>query len=237
MDEARGTSLLVVTVRRSFTSGRLFVVYSIAISIVLGLSLNSGNGAAFLSSFPFIVSIFAANGSMGGLVVFSNDRIKGVLEYLLAYGMTPRRLFVNFLLAGMVLVTIVLALALGVGIGIYLGRGHALTDQFLLLLGVYTIPMSYASAAFVATVGMFWTSLSSPRSGMNSPVGFAPFIGIFPSLATLGAFIALALNGAYSRTTLLIVAATAVVLTAAVVIGLLATMDRFLRRERLLSPA
>jgi hypothetical protein len=237
MEPGGSTSLLPVTVRRAFTSGRLFVVYSIAISVVLGLSLNAGGGSAFLSSFPFIVSIFAANGSIGGLVVFSNDRIKGVLEYLLAYGLTPRRLFLNFLAAGMVLVTVVLALALGVGIGIFVGRGHALTGEFLLLLGAYTVPMSYASAAFAATIGMFWTSLSSPRAGMNSPVGFAPFIGIFPSLATLGAFIALALNGVTSTTTLLLVAVTAVLLTAAVVIGLLATMDRFLRRERLLSPA
>jgi hypothetical protein len=59
----------------------------------------------------------------------------------------------------------------------------------------YTLPMSYASQAFAATVGMYWSALSSPRQGLNSPIGLAPFIGILPTVATLGAVIALGIFG------------------------------------------
>jgi hypothetical protein len=231
------SNLLGVTIRRAFISGRLFVIYGIAVSGFLGFALSFSGGTAFASAFPYVLPLFAVVGSMGSIVVFTNDRLKGVLEYLLAYGESPRRIFVNVLAASLVLVTVVMAVALGIGIGIFVGRGHALTSDFLELIGLYSIPMCYASAAFAATVCMFWTSLSSPRTGINSPIGLAPFFGILPSITTLGLLILLGVTGNFSSAERVDVGLGVVVAVAVAVVLLLATMGRFLRREQLLSPA
>jgi hypothetical protein len=229
-------SLLGITIRRSFTIGRASFIYGTVMSLLLGISLAFSSENGFAAGFPIILPIFASVASMGGLAVFSSDRLKGVLEYLMAYGVSPRRIFVNVLLASMVLVTVLLATALGIGLGIFLARGNAISNVLLELLVFYTLPMSYASAAFAATVGMYWSALSSPRQGLNSPIGLAPFIGILPTVATLGAVIALGIFGNDTTGSSFIIATSiSVGLVAAFVVVLLGRIGRFLRRERLLS--
>jgi hypothetical protein len=231
-------SLLGITIRRSFQTGRFFLGYGTVISMVLGVALAaSGGGTAFAASYPFLLPIFVVVGSMGGMVVFTNDRTKGVLEYLLAYGFSPQRLFVNFLLTALALASVILTAALTVGVGVYVALGHPLTIPLAILLAAYAIPMSYACVAFGATIGMFWTSLSSPRAGMNSPLGLIPFIGILPSLVTLFLITTLAAEGIFSPTELRVVEVAVVAGVVILVLALLSAMGRFLRRERLLSPA
>jgi hypothetical protein len=231
-------SLLGIIIRRSIIIGRAGFIYGTAMSILLGVSLAFSSEAGFSAGFPIILPIFASVGSMGGLAVFTSDRLKGVLEYLMAYGVSPRRLFVNILLASLVLTTILLAIALGTGLGIFLASGHVISNVLLLLLVFYTLPMSYASAAFAATVGMYWSALSSPRQGLNSPIGLAPFIGILPSIATLGAVVALGIFGNDSTgASFIIVTSISLGLVSAFVLVLLGMIGRFLRRERLLSQA
>jgi hypothetical protein len=231
-------SLLGITIRRSFIVGRAALIYGTAMSLLLGISLAFSSAAGFSAGFPIFLPIFASVASMGGLAVFTSDRLKGVLEYLMAYGVSPRRIFVNVLLASLVLVTIVLAIALGIGLGVFLARGNALSDVLVSLLLFYTFPMSYASAAFAATVGMYWSALSSPRQGLNSPIGVAPFIGILPSVATLGAVVALGVLGKGSTaSSFVIVTSISLVLVSTFVAVLLGMIGRFLRRERLLSQA
>ena len=230
--------MLGVTIRRSIIIGRAALIYGTAMSLLLAISLTFSSATSFSAGFPIFLPIFASVGSMGGLTVFTSDRLKGVLEYLMGYGVSPRRIFVNVLLASLVLVTIVLAIALGIGLGIFLARGNALSDVLVLLLGFYTLPMSYASAAFAATVGMYWSALSSPRQGLNSPIGLAPFIGILPSVATLGAVVAIGIFGNDSTGfSFIIVTSISLALVATFVVVLLSMIGRFLRRERLLSQA
>jgi hypothetical protein len=231
-------SLLGITLKRSTALGRFFLVYGTALSVLLGVSLSFSAGSAFASAFPLLLPIFASVGSMGGLTVFTSDRLKGTLEYFMAYGLTPRRLFLNFLLSSLALVTIVVGVGTGVGVGIYLARGHPFTTDLGIALGLYAVPMSYASTAFATTVGMYWSALSSPRTGLNSPIGLAPFIGILPPVGTLLLVAGLGITGVTtSVTTFYSVGVAAMSLVAAFVIGLLAMINRFLRRERLLSPA
>lgn len=229
-------SLVGITVRRSFATGRFYLVYAIVMSLIFVIAMGFAGGASFDTVVPLLLPVFAVVGSMGGLTVFTNDRLKGVLEYLMAYGISPRRLFVNILLASMVLLTTVLGFALGVGLGLLVARKHAVAFDFALLLIVYALPMSYASVAFAATVGMFWTSLSSPRTAINSPIGLAPLVGILPSMATLFAVVALSATGHASGLYINLVFGGAVGLIAVVVILLLSMIGRLLRRERLLSP-
>ena len=218
--------------------GRFFLVYGSGLSVFLGIVLDVVSGYSFASAFPLLLPIFASVGSMGGLAVFTSDRLKGTLEYFMAYGISPRRLFLNFLIASLVLVTIVLSVAVGVGVGLYLARGNSFTPGLAIALGLYAVPMSFASAAFATTMGMYWSTLSSPRTGLNSPIGLAPLIGIFPPVATLFIVAALGVSGTTtSVTTFYGIAVAVMALVVVVVVLLLAMINRFLRRERLLSPA
>ena len=228
-------SLFGPTVRRASVVGRFYLVYGSLVSAILGVALGLSRSSAFASSFPLFLPIFGVVGSMGALVVFTNDRQKGVLEYLMAYGFSPRRLFLDILATSLVLVSVVLVVALGVGLGFYLARGNSITLTLAVILGVYSVPMTYVSAAFAATAGMFWTSLSSPRMGSNSPLGLVPLIGILPATGTLGVILALESEGVHSATTLLIVAVGAIGLIAVTVVVLFSLTGRLLRRERLLS--
>ena len=230
-------SLLSVTVRRASVTGRFFLVYGTAISLLLGVLLAHFSGPSFTSSFPLFVPIFGVVGSMGGLIVFTSDRTKGVLEYLIAYGYSPRRLFANVLLTTLVLVSIVVGIGVSVSLGVYFAEGHAATSKLAISLGLYAVPMTFACAAFASTVGVYWTTLSSPRMGINSPVGLIPFIGILPALVTLFAIVALSISGPLSTDTLLLILGSAMGLVALLVAVLLVGMGRLLRRERFLSPA
>jgi hypothetical protein len=230
-------SLLSITVQRASVTGRFFLVYGTAISLLLGVLLAYFSGPSFASSYPLFVPIFGVVGSMGGLVVFTSDRTKGVLEYLIAYGYSPRRLFANVLLTTLVLVSIVVGIGVSVSLGVYFAKGHVVTSTLAIGMGVYAVPMTFACAAFASTVGVYWTALSSPRQGINSPVGLIPFIGILPALATVFAVVAITLSGPLSTSTLLLIFGSAMGLVAILVIVLLVSMGRLLRRERFLSPA
>jgi hypothetical protein len=228
----RPPSLLSITIRRSIVVGRIYLIIGTGYLLVLGLVTGIASPTAFGSLITLFLPVFAVTGAMGGLMVFTNDRLKGVFEYLLAYGVSSRRLFTNVLAATVVLVSIVLGASLTVGLGVYLADGHTISANLAIDLAVYSIPMSYASAALAATVGMFWTSLSSPRTGMNSPVGLMPIIGIAPSLITVGCIQAAASVGVPALT----VVTVAVVLVAAAVLFLLRHIGRLMPLERLLSP-
>lgn len=236
-DMDRPPSLLGITIRRSTVLGRFFLFYGIGISVVLGAVFAITPGGTF-SALPYIVPIFGAVGSMGSLQVFSSDRIKGTLEYFLAYGVSSRRLFANFLVAAIVLMSLVVGIGESVAIGVYLARGRAFSDIVALAFGLYAVPMSFATAAFATIVGMYWSALSSPRAGMNSPIGLAPFIGILPPVAVLVSITALAASGIVgSPGEYLAVAVTGAVIVAAAALTLLALVGRLLRNERFLSPA
>ncbi len=226
-------SLLWTTFRRSLALGRIFIVVGIAYVVVLASALSFTAASSFASSYPIFLPIFAVLGSMGGLMVFSNDRIKGVFEYLIAYGISPQRLFLNVLESCLLHETVVLVIQLGIGVGIFVASGHAISPALVRALLIYSVPMSYASAAFAATVGMYWTSLSSPRGGINSPIGLVPIVGIAPALLTLGLVALLALHGFTDYELVIGLAVAAVV---ALVVVLLSLLDRLLPRERLLSP-
>ena len=103
----------------------------------------------------------------------------------MAYGVRPRNLFINGLLATAAMSGIILGVALSVGIGLAVDRGVALTQDFWEALAYYTVPMGLAGALVTSTVGMIWASVSTPRTGINSPVGLAPTIGIAPTILVL----------------------------------------------------
>ncbi|HEV2316122.1 MAG TPA: hypothetical protein VGV89_00910 [Thermoplasmata archaeon] len=237
-DQVLGSSLLGTTMRRAFVSGRLYLGYGAVMSLVLGLALVYKGGAGFTAAYPLILPIFGVVGSLGALGVFTSDRLKGVLEYLLAYGVSPRRLFVNVLVAGLAPVLLIVSVALVGTIGFAVARGVTIPATFEQELAVYSVPMAFASATFADTVGMYWTALSSPREGMASPTGLAPLIGVMPPVLTLAVIAAVGVSyGSVSNSEFLEITGVAFAIVALTVGTLLALAGKFLRRERLLSPS
>ena len=223
-------SLLGITIRRSLVAGRVYFVVGLLYVFFLSIALSLSGPSSFGTGFPILLPIFTVLGAIGGLTVFANDRVKGTFEYLLAYGVRPRRIFTDILITSLALVSIELALTLALGLGIYLVLGNALSADLLLGLGLYAIPESYACAALMAMIGAFWTSLSSPRAGINSPLGLAPAFGILPQIVTL------VLSGVFSAYFYdVLVGSVAIVIV--VVLILLSLTNRLMPRERLLSPA
>jgi hypothetical protein len=225
-------SLTGTTVLRTLSIGRLYLGIGAAISLLLSVILLEGAhaGTRFVQTFPLEVPLFAVLGSTGGLMTFTSDRAKGVFEYLIAYGVRPRTLFFNGLLSAAAMSGIILALSLAVGLGLAAARGVALTEDLWKSIGLYTVPMAFAAALFTTTVGMIWSAVSTPRSGMNSPVGLAPMIGVAPTVVVL-----IVAETSPSSEFYYITTGSAAVI-GLIVVALLAMSGQLMGRERFLSP-
>jgi hypothetical protein len=233
-ESGANSSILGITIRRSFVVGRIYLALGGIMTGVYTLVLSFVPGNAATTVVPLLLPIFTALAGMGALIVFTNDRLKGVLEYLIAYGVPARRIFANFLASSLILVTVVLAIGVAVG-GITIGARHpALLAPLLVAVLAYSVPMSYATAAFAGTVGMYWSALSTPREGMNSPLGLLPVVGIIPQTIVLIAALGVQSSGTVD---VILVTESAVALLAVVVLVLLLSVGKFLANERLLSPA
>lgn len=227
----RPPSLLAITVRRSFSVGRVYLVLSTALSLFYTIVLSIVPGNAFISAFPLLLPILGTMGAMGSMLVFTNDRTKGVFEYLIAYGVPPRRIFLNVVETSLVMLSVVEAVTLVAGLGLRAAVGQPIPLPFILDIAVYSLPMSYGTAALTSAAGMFWTSLSSPRQGMNSPLGLLPMVGVAPGVLVL--IIAEAVGPARAP----YVAVSAVIIVVLTAVALLTLGGRLMPRERLLSPA
>ncbi len=224
-------SLLSVTLRRGLIAGRAYLVIGIVVSLILTVVLlrTSHGSAVFVATFPLEVPLFATMGALGGMMLFVGDRSKGVLEYLISYGARPRSLFVNCLLVTVVLSTIVMGTTLVVGLTGYASTGNPISSTLQNSILGYTVPMTYASSLFAATCGIIWSTLSTPRMGLNSPVGVAPLLGVAPPVLVLIVAEGVGKSAYYYVT----VGAALGVL--AVVAALLVASSRLMSRERYLS--
>ncbi|MCI4322569.1 MAG: hypothetical protein L3K03_00855 [Thermoplasmata archaeon] len=222
-----------ITIRRTLLIGWRYLAIGTAMGLLLTVILlesSKNPNVTFPSTFPLEVPIFAVLGATGGLMTFSSDRTKGVLEYLLAYGVPPRTLFTNGLLATAALSGIILGLILSLGLVVAVAKGVPMTEGLWKSIALYTIPMSFASALFTSTVGMIWSSISTPRTGMNSPVGIAPMVGVGPTVLVL-----ILAEGVPSSEYYEVTVGAALLLVAAV-LALVSLSARLLGRERFLSP-
>ncbi len=230
--ESPAPSMTATTVRRAIAIGWRFLVIGTGVSLVLAVILVVGahSRTSFTQIFPVELPLFCVMGSLGGLMTFTSDRTKGVFEYLIAYGVHARSLFLDGLVATAALVAIILGLSIGAGVGAAAATGIPLTEDFVKTVALYTIPMAFAAGLFASTVGMLWSSVSSPRSGINSPLGLAPTTGIAPTILVLIVAESAPASDFYYITT------GAAVTIIVVTVGLLALSARLMGRERFLSP-
>jgi hypothetical protein len=242
-EEDKSLKALVRTnFKRAISFGMLYLILGIALSVLTGgIISGSASSAASASAdvpvlvtqtFPIMLPMCVVIGSLGGLMVFVSDRTRGVYEYLIAYGISVYEIFWSTLLVTLGLVTVVLGVSLAGNIAITLLIGGSIQPAMINMLLIYTLPISYASAAFMTMAGMIWSSLTVRVPGVNSPVGISTLLGIGPTLAVL----VLSIFFTGSSNFLLLVGGVTLILTM-LVIGMMVVANKKMNRERLLADA
>jgi uncharacterized membrane protein YhfC len=234
----RSNSLIRTNFKRALGFGRIYLFIGIILPLLLNRSILGVNATTAPSAnvllaelYPLALPLFATMGAVGGLMVFVSDKSKGVYEYLIAYGVGTYEIFWSTVVVTLGLVTVVLIGSLAASSLLLLATGGTMEPVALELLLVYSVPLSYAAAAFMSMSGMVWSFLTTRVAGINSPVGLAPILGIGPVLAV---FLAAEFVGPGNFT--LLTAGAAVVLLAAVALMMVVAGKKMVR-ERLLSEA
>jgi hypothetical protein len=234
----RPNSLVRTNFRRAIGFGRIYLIIGIVLPLILNQSVlgvnttNVPSGSLLLAElYPLALPLFAILGAVGGLMVFVSDKSKGVYEYLIAYGVNTYEIFWSTVIVTLGLVTVVLLGSLAATSLLLFATGGTLEPVAIELLLIYSVPLSYAAAAFMSMAGMVWSFLTTRVAGVNSPVGLAPILGIGPVLVV---FLAAEFVGP-TNFALLTTGAAAVLLAA--VILMLVVAGKKMVRERLLSEA
>lgn len=225
--------------KRSISYGKVYLIIGGAISLLLSATVASSihnvtraAGGAIVSEIPaLVVPLAAVMGSLGGLMIFASDKAKGVCEYLIAYGVNISSIFWSIVLATVGLVSLVLVISVSSTFAILLALGAPISYSFVEILIFYSIPISYTGAMFMSMAGMIWTSLATRRSGLNSPVGAAPMLGIAPILVVL------ILSSKVGSGNFILLVSSASLALLAIVGVMIGVSNRKMVRERFLSNA
>ena len=225
--------------KRSISYGKVYLIIGGAISLLLSATVASSihnvtraAGGAIVSEIPaLVVPLAAVMGSLGGLMIFASDKAKGVYEYLIAYGVNISSIFWSIVLATVGLVSLVLVISVSSTFAILLALGAPISYSFVEILIFYSIPISYTGAMFMSMAGMIWTSLATRRSGLNSPVGAAPMLGIAPILVVL------ILSSKVGSGNFILLVSSASLALLAIVGVMIGVSNRKMVRERFLSNA
>ncbi|MDR2707619.1 MAG: hypothetical protein LBB87_02575 [Nitrososphaerota archaeon] len=235
------TSFIRTNFRRAVSFGSVYLILAIVMSILVGgifswtASLSEDASLYVASQFPMMIPLFAVIGSFGGLMVFVSDRTKGVYEYLIAYGVSVYKIFWATLLVTLGLVTIFLGISLAGNMAILLLMGSQIQFSLIKLILIYTIPLCYASTAFMCIAGMMWSSLTVRVPGVNSPIGISALIGMLPVMVVYFLTLFGGLGGL--STSIWIIIGGVVLLLVILVIVMMIIANNKMNRERLLSDA
>ena len=166
-------------------------------------------------------------GALVGLVIttpvyllFVNDKNAGVLEYLLAVGMDQRDVFMGYLKASMMLSLVAMVPVVLINTA-FMNSGLVLT----LLGGVLALATGISDVALVTVLMTSFSSMQRRPTGMNSPLGIS--IGV---VFLIPEFLLLSVLG---TRIVWVEGAVAVALFVAVA-ALMLSLDRLIRREKLL---
>ncbi|MCL4344473.1 MAG: hypothetical protein JRN26_02155 [Nitrososphaerota archaeon] len=228
-------SLFKLNFRRTVSVSKVYILIGIILPILFAgefsfISSTSATARITISSmYPLIMPLFIIIGSMGALWIFTSDKRKGVYEYLIASGVEVSSVFWSILMITAGLATIILVSVMIITIPIFALAHVQITPIMVETIIFYSIPMCYSSSIFMSMAGMIWASLSKRITGVNSPVGLAPLLGIIPIMVT---FLISALVGPYMS--LYVAGAVSLgVFALAVVILIIANIK--MDRERFLS--
>lgn len=226
--------------RRSVRMGLPYVILGVAMGLLLTGAFGFGiqavrsgtvtnNGVTVNLSYLglLVIPVAALAGILTATPVFYLfvlDKNAGVLEYLLAVGMSQRDVFMGYLKAALLisLFASVPAVLLNLAVGSNGLGERAAASGISLVLG-------FADVAFVTVLMTAFSSMQRKPTGMNSPFGIA--VG---ALILIPVFIFNALGSAFLGPVVLwldIGVAVALLLLASF---LLLSVDRLITREKLL---
>lgn len=232
--------------KRSLTSSRAYLIIGLVIPLIMigtlyvtvrgtggsalaeryGLPTSASAGAILLYSIvPAVIPLGAVIGSFSPLLLFVNDRSRGVYEYLLAFGKKPSDIFAGLVVSVVVISTILVIVPFCLTLGLIWMDAPVLVGPFLIEGAIYAIPMSYIVPLFITGIAAIWVSLTKRVQFVNSPIGVAPMFGLLPVMVVL---VVSEFTGKY---TLLLTAAVSVVMIVATVL-MFALASKLLRGER-----
>ncbi len=220
--------------RRSASMGRGYVILSFVLGVILvavfnvaGIAGNVASNGQTVNVTQLLGSYFVPFGAMVGVIItipvymlFVFDKNAGVLEYLLAVGMDQREVFTGYLKAALGLALVVmLPLVLLNTVLTQVGPSIALEEAGL------AIATGVADVSFVTVLMTAFSSMQRKPSGMNSPLGIS--IGV---VLVLPEFLLATLLG----TAILWLDLGIFVAVSVTAIVLLFSLDRLIRREKML---
>lgn len=225
-------TLGIINFKRALSYSKVYVATAIALSLLLTAEFTlftRRSGMTLAAIYPLIAPLSVVVGSVGGLWLFTSDKGKGVYEYLIASGVDVSTIYTSTLVSTVALATLVLGSSMAIMAAAFAVAGIHVTSGLLETLLLYTLPLSYSSPIFMSVAGMTWSTLTTRVTGVNSPVGVAPILGIAP---VLSATVLSAIAGPrFSGYVAILVSAAVIVLTAVTSV----VADRKMARERFLS--
>ncbi len=234
---SKQSSFTLTNFKRSISYGKVYLIMGIALPVALlilfsFLGKSNPRSATYLTSVvPMIIPVFAVLASLGALMIFVSDKVKGVYEYLIAYGVNTSIIFWSIVISSIGLVGIMLIITIPVSLITVTILLSTIPDLYFQLIFFYTIPLSIASTMFMTMVGMIWSSLSTRRAALNSPVGLAPIFGIVPNIVVL---VTSEIFASQDPTILLSFVSGVSVIVIIVVFSLIAIAGKKMTRERFL---
>ncbi|HIH50673.1 MAG: hypothetical protein ABSE71_04880 [Candidatus Micrarchaeaceae archaeon] len=134
-----------------------------------GKSSKAGSGTPLLAVPLDVIPVFMLITPV--VLLFVYDKNNGVLEYLLSLGMTQRDIYMRYLKAALLLVSIFSILFVPAVLAYTYAVYGASTVATILPIPLLAIPLSFAVAAFMVMAMMAFSSLQKTRAGSNQPLG------------------------------------------------------------------
>lgn len=215
--------------------GWSYVILGLVMGVSLVVALNVGTRAGNVTSTNgnsvdiggILGLLVVPTSALVGLVIttpvyllFVNDKNSGVSEYLLAVGMNQRDIFMGYLKAALMLS--LLSMVPVVLINLVLASAGTLTS---VIAGVLAIATGLSDVSLVTVLMTAFGSMQRRPNGMNSPVGIS--IGI---VFLLPEFLLVAVLGA----AVFWLEAGVALGIMGIVAGLFLSLDRLIKREKLL---
>ena len=214
--------------------GVFLVIYGVVLSNIMTIipslipsDINTPIPIDLANNFPLLsialLSLSAVLFALPVIMLFVYDKNNGVLEYLLSTGLDQLDIFKGYVKASLVLgaYLLVFAIVLNTVIGVLVGTSLTL----LATIGILTFAIGISEVFLVSVCMIAFSSLQRTPMGANQPMGV--IIGVIPMFPAL---ILPLVFPAYAIFVDLTIAAI-ILFTS---LGLLLSISRLIRREKLL---
>ena len=220
--------------RSYFIIGSITTIYGVVLSNLMTVipsiippDINTPPPIDLVGSFPLLsialLSFSAVLFALPVIMLFVYDKNNGVLEYLLSTGLDQLDIFKGYVKASLTLASdlLIFAILLNTVVGFRLGTSLTL----LVSIAILTFAIGISEVFLVSVCMVAFSSLQKTPMGANQPLGV--IIGVAPMFPAL---ILPLLFPAYA----IVVDLTIAIITLLASFGLLLSIGRLIRREKLL---